>query len=138
MDLGLHFKRFWFIYAALAVGIVVGGWQAHWWLYAQTVNHTSQIQSSSYSAQLGIQTAVQDDVDQVDQIIAGIPQSVDPGSDWNSALAYGNAACRQFERLNPSALAVPADMQTWGDDNCALGELAMSSPIRLRQGNGGS
>lgn len=135
-----HMRNHWWKYlitVLLFAGLVMCMWQAHWWFFAQSVNRTSRIMQGSQGAQLGFQTAVSNDVAQVDQDVSEVPGSPDPASLWLAARAAGNAACRQAENLDGQAMSVPADMQHWIAGNCYMGQLSASSPVVQKKGNGG-
>ena len=89
----------------------------------------------SFGVQQGYQTAITAYISTATNDIVAMPGAPDASALHIEAINAGDNACLQALKLVPSALAVPAQMQSWINGNCSAGTLKLTSPIRTGNGN---
>lgn len=107
----------------LVAGIVVGGYQLHWWLRKNAVNRNSKINRQSYEVQQTYHEKVLDDMASVSAIGT---QLAEPGltAHLRSQLRAQQVAvitqtCDAISRLTISGAGIDPDIQTFHDQECA-------------------
>lgn len=104
---------------AVAAGVVVGGWQANWWLQANAVNHQNHIQHESYNFQTAQLTEMNSDMVQ----IAGLDTQIQQEPQNASVLLTQKQAleqqfCSDYGQTN--SINLPANIKTFAGEACAV------------------
>ena len=104
-------------------------------LQQKNTNRQAHIDHSNYGAQMGFQTAVEQNIAAAVGDVAQIAGAPDGAYLKVEAIDAGDKACYWANQLVPSALPIPAQMNSWIKANCSFGTLSLRSPIRSGQGS---
>jgi hypothetical protein len=105
---------------AVVAGIIIGGWQAHWWLAQSSTNHQSHILRSGYGNQQTLRDQITKNLGtltDLDSQIIENPVSTVQLTAQRRAIA--NIVCQDAEQVTGDAL--PADQVIWVNNNCVMG-----------------
>lgn len=122
-DVGTFFKGLGAVLVGLVIiaGVILGGWQAHWWFAGKTATKEGHVIRNSYSNQQTLRDQVTKGLGDVTDMDRQITQAT---GDNKAALtaqrrAIANQVCQEAEQVTGDPL--PADQADWVSQNCVMG-----------------
>lgn len=107
----------------VVIGILIGGYQLHWWLRGQEVNRSAKINRTSYEVQQTYREKALDDIASVRAVDAQLAEPSTSGAVKQQLRAQRTAivtqTCDAISRLTTSGAGVDPDIQSFHDGECS-------------------